>query len=331
MKSSPHFRDRQPDRRRESNRRRRTGRKKLFAKPDSVRERTGVNSRLSEAALREMRLELPEGPVLQAYSSLKRHDITTFLMNSSRVHTVFRSLLEGSGGGFEGPLNGLVLAYQDGINITGALAILPDRTWYIHALNIEALVEVIESVPEDLSPRKIEGESGMVEKAVKSLGMRGLTAEELVKCIHLEAPSRLSVHSTEGKHRLAKPTDITRLEEYASEFGLEVGESPNRDWRNLIAEKAIMLGIVEGTIASVAIRSASTIDRVLIEGVYTFKPFRHRGLARSLIATVAMQAVGRSQVTVSVVPISNEIMMGLLTDLGFHKSADYLVAKYKIP
>ena len=94
-------------------------------------------------------------------------------------------------------------------------------------------------------------------------------------------------------------------------------------------ENRILLGVVEGTIASVAVRGSQTLDHVLIDGVYTFKPYRRRGLAKRLVAALARQASGRKQVASTIVGTKNEPMLALLNELGFLVTADYLVVTSK--
>ncbi|HDS31134.1 MAG TPA: hypothetical protein ENN67_08840, partial [Firmicutes bacterium] len=96
-----------------------------------------------------------------------RQTVSTFLMNTARAHTVFRALMEGPDGGFQGPVDAIVLAYENGASCSAAVAVLPNRYWYLHGLNGVALAKIIDSVPRQLKPLKIHGEPDSVRRALE--------------------------------------------------------------------------------------------------------------------------------------------------------------------
>jgi predicted GNAT family acetyltransferase len=149
------------------------------------------------------------------------------------------------------------------------------------------------------------------------------------ECLHLELAPRKIPHSSGGHHRFAQTSDIPRLDQYLSEFAAELDEIPPHDWRTMIAENRILLSIQEGTVTSVAQRGPSTLDRMQIEGVFTFKPFRRRGLARNLVTALTRQAAGRGQDTSAIVGKDNKPMLSLLDALQFNKTTSYLIATFE--
>jgi len=257
-----------------------------------------------------------------------RSIVDTFLMNTSATHTAFRSLLQGSGGGFQGHMDSLVLARVEKDVCSAALAIVLLKKWLIHSANATALEELLEAVPEDLAPLRLEGEDKIVRRALENGAFRKPPLQPFHECVHFVREPRIIPHGPGGHHRLAGAPDIPRLEEYAAEYEAELGLAPPNDWDRLIVENRILLGVVEGTIASVAIRGAETLDHVVIEGVYTFKAFRRRGLAKKLVAALSHQAAGRGQTAAAVIAKDNKPGHALLEILQFHKTVDYLIVMF---
>ncbi len=275
-----------------------------------------------------MELDLPSGPVKQVYSPALRRVVDTFLMNTSQVQTEFRSVVQGRGGGFEEQCDAILLGYFKHDTCSAAMAILPNRKWLLHATDQADLRSMIRSVPEDIAPMRIGGEADIVRHAIEIRGSGRPTEIELREYAHLELSPQRVPHGSGGQHRLARSMDMRRLEEYVSEYESEVGDILDCDWDALVSDSRVLMAVVEGTIASFAVRAASTLDRILIKGVYTFKPFRRRGLAGSLVASLAHQAAGRGQATAAIVGVNNEPMLALLDSLRFRKTADYITAVY---
>jgi GNAT superfamily N-acetyltransferase len=278
--------------------------------------------------LRGFRLDVSDGSVVQVYSTGMRQTVSTFLMNTSRVHTVFRALLEGPDGGFQGPMDAIVLAGMDNGSCSAALAVLPNRNWYVHSLKRHGLKKAVDNIPREFKPLRLHGEPESVRYAIENSRLKSMKVKKTAEFLFYEMPMRMAPRPSVGQQRLARPTDLARLDEYVAEFGKEVSGEPHEQWREFMDENRIMLGIVEGTIASVAIRGALTIDRVQLEGVFTFKPFRRRGLARSLVAVLSRQASGNGRMAVSIVPSDNVPMISLLDSLGFNKTSDYVIVEY---
>jgi len=308
---------------------RKPGMKRIFPRDDSERSKRSVSTDDSDA-LKNVRLKLnPDGPELQVHSVRMRSSVDTFLMNTSRIHTEFRSLLQGINGGFQGEIDGLVIARIEEDLCSAALAIIQDNRWLLHSRNEKALIGLLDSIPRKYKPSNIEGETHVVEPAVEHARFKGKAPRLLRECIKLESSTNGLPHGPGGRHRLAQLTDIPRLEEYAVAFEKETGSSPWTDWENIITDKGILLGVYEGNVASVAVRGAKTLDQVLIEGVYTFPAFRRRGLAKRLVSALTQQATGKGQIAEIIVPKDNQAMLSLLENLHFMETSNYLVAKYK--
>jgi predicted GNAT family acetyltransferase len=257
----------------------------------------------------------------------------TFLMNTTPVLTAFRAFLEGPDGGYQGDLSGSAVAFIEGDKILAATAILNDNGWLLHATDKKALNRLLDTLLEKLIPVSIEGEAQTVIQALKHPRLSALPDIRTRQCVHLELTSKRIPRRTAGHHKFAQMSDIPRLEQYSSEYAAELGETPPDDWRTLTSENRILLGIQEGTIASVAQRGATTLDSVSIVGVYTFKPYRRRGMAEGLVAALARQAAGRDQVAGAIVGKDNAPMLALLEGLQFNKTTEYLVAAFgkKVP
>lgn len=309
-------------RRRGVQKRTKSGVRKFFPKdePDERSERRAFRTN-------ESRLTFPPGPVLHVHSPRMRSLADTFLRNTSLVHTEFSSILQGPDGGFQGEMSAVVVAYVDNDSCLAASAMLPDGKWLIHSINDEALSEMLEKIPPRFKPSRIEGEVQVVKQAIEHERFAKCKAKYTIECVHMETTGKIS-HNPGGLHRLARHSDILRLDQYAEEFETQKESMPRPNWEKLIAENRILLGIVEGTVASVAIRGPSTLDRVLIDGVYTFRSFRGRGLARRLVAALTQQAQGRGQTAAAIVGADNGPMIALLEELDFHKTADYLIAVF---
>jgi GNAT superfamily N-acetyltransferase len=222
----------------------------------------------------------------------------------------------------------VVVGYVDNDACSAVVAMLPDGKWLVHSINENSLHEMLDLIPPRFKPSRIEGEVQPVQQAIKHNRFKKRPVQYIIDCLHLETSGKIT-HNPGGLHRLARHSDIPRLNEYAGEFETQKESMPRPNWEMLISENRILLGIVEGTVASVAIRGPATLDRVLIDGVYTFRAFRGRGLAKKLVAALAQQAEGRNQTAAVVVGTKNKPMIALLEELDFHKTADYLIAVFE--
>jgi len=300
-----------------------SGVRKFFPK-----EETGEKPTQKAFRTNESRLTFPPGPVIQIHSTRMRSLVDTFLRNTSTVQTEFRAILQGPGGGFQGEMIAVVIGHIENDACSAAVAMLPDGKWLVHSINEISLTELLDRIPSRFKPLRIEGGVEPVKQAIQHARFEKRPAQYTIDCLHLETTGKIT-HNPGGLHRLARHSDIPRLDEYAGEFETMKESMPRPNWEMLISENRILLGIVEGTVASVAIRGPGTLDRVLIDGVYTFKSFRGRGLARKLVAALAQQAEGRNQTAAVVVGTKNKPMIALLEELDFHKTADYLIAVFE--
>lgn len=303
---------RQPERKR---RRAPSSGRKVFGHP----ERTGDESQSGGSS----KGSLPRS-IVQVRSPQVRRTVDTFLMNATPVQTAFRALLQGPERAYKGNLESTVTAFMDREACSAASAVSPDGAWRIHATDTTSLNRLLGG----LLPSRIEGEAEVVRKALEHPLLAGLPKPEFRAYNHLELTPRKIAQGPQGHHRAAQRNDIPRLERYAEEYKAETDEETRQDWETLIAEKRILLAVFEGTPASVAVRGAETLDRVTVEGVFTFRPFRRRGLARGLVAALARQAAGRGQSVSAIVPENNAPMLALLDKLRFTKTADYLIATF---
>jgi GNAT superfamily N-acetyltransferase len=258
-----------------------------------------------------------------------RRIVDTFLMNTTPVNTAFRAFLQGPDGGYQGDLKGAALVDYEHEKCLAMAAILPDRTWYVYSTEKPALMRLLDVALVKLRPRVIEGELSVVWQALEHPLLAANPGPRTQECVHLELAPRKIPHTPEGHHRFAQLGDIPRLEEYMVEYKAEVGELPPHDWKTMIAENRILLSIMEGTVASVAQRGPTTLDRMLIAAIFTFRPFRKRGLARNLVAALARQAAGRGQSTSTIAAKDNKATLALLDSLQFNKTAEYLKAVFE--
>jgi ribosomal protein S18 acetylase RimI-like enzyme len=247
-------------------------------------------------------------------------------MNTSQVHSAFRAFLQGPDGGYMGDLKGAAIAAIQNEKCLAVAAIFHDRTWLVHSTDKSALWRLLDVALAKLKPLRIEGEAEQVQIALAHPKLAKTKPVSIQECLHLELAQRKLPKGSAGHQRFANANDIPRLEEYCAEYEAELGGTLPREWRSLIAENRILLGIFEGTIAAVVQRGPSTLDRVQLEGLYTFKAFRRRGLAKSLIAALARQAAGRDQATSAIVGKDNAPMLELLRDLEFNVTAEYEIA-----
>ncbi len=300
--------------------------KKVFSHDESSENHRKKPYRADGNSLEDTRLALPPGPIIQVRSPRMRMLVDTFLRNTSTVHVAFSAMLQGTDGGFQGDMPGVVLAHVDRESCSAAAAFLPGEILLVHSNNPNALKLILDAIPDGLAPSRIEGESNTVRLALRHPWLAELPGPQSKDCVHLAMTRDEVRHGPGGHHRLARETDRPRLDEYAREYEKETGDVPPSDWNRLIGENRIFLGVVEGTIASVAIRGAETLDHVLIAGVYTFKAFRRRGLARKLVAAMAARAAGRGKSAAMIVGKDNMPMLALADELKFYKTADYTIA-----
>ncbi|MCX6647342.1 MAG: GNAT family N-acetyltransferase [bacterium] len=277
-----------------------------------------------------IRLDLPPGPVMQIHSTRMRSLVDTFIKNTSKVHTSFRGLLQGRDGGFQGDMDGTVIAHIVDDKCLAALAIVPDKRWYIHDNDAKTLTKLLDGLPRSLGkPHMVEGESPVIYDAVKHNFFKEPGVSHIKECVHLELEEMKVPYGPGGHNRLAQESDLPRLGDYYDEYDKETGNRPPYNLEKMIAEKRVLLCVVEGAIAAVAIRGSQTLDRVLIDGVYTFKPYRRRGLSRRLITALARQGSSRGQVASVIVGKKNDGALALLDSLGFIPTAEYLVVTMK--
>jgi GNAT superfamily N-acetyltransferase len=306
----------------------RTGVRKVFEHA-AQKEGSHFKTRTTDAIEKPLDLALPPGPVIQVFSPRMRRIVDTFLMNHAPAIVAFRAFLQGPDGGFQGDMSGAALVYYEQEKCLAALAVLNNRTWYIHSTEKKILSKLLDIVIGKLTPLRIEGAPDVVRQAIDKIKVPGNLAPEIRDCVHLELPPKRIPRGPGGHHRFAKLSDIPRLDQYLGEFQAELGDLPPHDWPALIAENRILLGMVEGNVAAVAQRGPSTYDRMLIEGMYTFRPYRRRGLAKNLVAALAGYASGKDLTTSVIVGKENRPILALLEALQFHKTSDYLVAIYQ--
>jgi GNAT superfamily N-acetyltransferase len=303
---------------------RKNGKKKVFP-----RDETGKNSKVAVSetvrTLDRMDLNLPIGPEIQVHSLRMRNSVDTFLKNTSTVHTAFRSLLQGLDGGYQDDMDSLVIARVEDEACVAALAIVPGYRWYIHSLEKTALDNFLSAIPKNLKVKRLEGETKVLHTALEHKFFASIKPELIHDCYQLELVPKGTQHGPGGLHRLGQASDIPRLEEYAVEYEAELGLAPPAEWDRLIPEKRILLGVIEGTVASVAVRGPDTLDHMMVEGVYTFKAFRRRGLARKLVSGLVRQAAGKGLVATALVGKNNKPMLDLLDTLQFLKTTDYQI------
>jgi len=303
------------------------GNKKVFPREAGSSNGTSVVSNNSDSLAFTM-LSLPIGPVIQIHSPRMRNSVDTFLKNTSHAHTVIRSILQGPDGGFQGDMDAIILGLVEKDICSAVLAIRHGRRWFVHSRNNQALEQLITSVPRGYRPSGLEGHSDVVQEALHFKPVSKNKPKQTREYVHYSMAPRIIPMGAGGHNRLAQTSDITRLEEYAENLNNEVGVTLLDKWDSMIAENRIMLGVVEGTVASVAIRAAETIDQILIDGIYTFKPFRRRGMASRLIATMARQAAGRGQSSGVIVRANNAQMIKLLEKLEFQRDTDYTIVTF---
>ena len=309
---------------------RKPGKKKVFEHPEPGDGSGRHSVRVEDNQPGHIRLDLPSGPVMQVHSTRMRSLVDTFIKNTSKAHTAFRGLLQGRDGGFQGDMYGTVIAHIDGEKCLAALAIVPDNRWFIHDNDAQTLLKLLNGLPSSLpKPAIIEGESAVIQDAIKHNFFKVPGVKHIKECMHLELEEMKVQFGPGGHHRLGQESDIPRLEEYYEEYEAEIGNRPPFNLEKMIAEKRILLCVIEGAVAAVIIRGSQTLDRVLIDGVYTFKPYRRRGLARRLITALARQASSRGQVASVITGKKNKSALDLLDSLGFLPTADYLVVTLK--
>jgi GNAT superfamily N-acetyltransferase len=319
---------RKSDKSKHPDRPKKNGVKKVFP-----RDETGKNTKVAVSegvrTLDRVNLNLPIGPEVQVHSVRLRTSVDTFLKNTSTVHTGFRSLLQGPDGGFQGDMNSLVIARIEDEACVAALAIVPDDRWFIHSLSRETMDKFLSAIPKKLKPARMEGEKKVLNTVLQHKLFATRKIELVHECYLMELEPKGTQHGPGGHHRLAQQADIPRLEEYSVEYEAEIGLAPPSDWDSLLDEKRIMLGVYEGTIASVAVRGPETFDHLMIEGIYTFQPFRRRGLARRLVSALTRQAAGKGLTATAVVGKNNKPMLELLDTLQFLKTSDYQIILFK--
>lgn len=309
---------------------RKPGVKKVFTRTDTGEASGRHTVRVEDDQPGHIRLDLPPGPVMQIHSARMRSIVDTFIKNTSKTHTSFRGLLQGRDGGFQGDMDGTVIAHIVDDKCLAALAVVPDKRWYIHDNDARILVKLLDGLPKALlKPHYVEGESAVILDAVKHCFFGEPGVDHIKECVHLELEEMKGPYGPGGHHRLAQESDFPRLEEYYDEYEAEIGNRPPFNLEKMIVEKRILLCVVEGAVAAAIIRGSQTLDRVLIDGVYTFKPYRKRGLARTLITALARQASSRGQVASVIVGKKNSGALALLDSLGFLPTADYLVVTMK--
>lgn len=307
------------------------GRRKIIASAKSgsnyrYKDKGSGSDRRIEGQAIQSSYPLPAGPVVQVIYPEHRLLTDRFLMNTTRVLTSFRAILQGPDGGHHGSLEASIFAWIKDDSCLAALAVKPDNTWLIHAIDHSACRELVTCVAKLIFPGRIEGEPYIVKEVLDNPVFDKSINPSIHQYLHLELeyPQRLKEPS--GQMRFAVVKDINRLEQYCEEYKRETGENPPCDWRRLIAEKRILIVITEGTQASIIQRGATTIDRLQIEGLFTYKPFRRRGYASNLVSTLVQQARGRGCIVSAIVKTNNTPALSLLKKLGFAITSEYSVA-----
>jgi len=303
------------------------GSKKIFPRETDSTNGSSVVSNNSDS-LAFTSVKLSPGPVIQIHSPRMRNAVDTFLKNTSHSHTVIRSILQGPNGGFQGDMNAIILGLVDKDICSAVLAITHGKRWFVHSRNTQSLETLLAAVPRGYKPLIVEGHEDIAAGALKFKPLSKMKTRKIRPYIYYSMAPRIIPVGPGGHSRLARTADIPRLEEYAENLESEVGVFLLEDWEKMISENRIMLGVVEGTVASVAIRAAQTIDQILIDGIYTFKPFRRRGMATRLIAALTRQAAGRGQASGVIVGKDNTPLIELLEKLEFQRDSDYQIVVF---
>lgn len=286
-------------------------------------ERKVIEHDLSSISVEGEKLIRIESPRYRTY-------IDTFLKNTSRCSTAFRSALQGADGNFLEACDGVIFAEMDGFSPVSAIIINPDLSSFVHAIKPESIKNLLNSIIEPVKIRSIEGEKSIIESAMETQFIESLEVSRTDYYTCYEFSSGNIEESKGSKQRLATLDDCDKLDNYFSFYTSEVSaDLIPPDWRQLTDEKRVLFEIHEGNVASVIIKKHELVDQIFIDGLFTFPSYRKRGFATRLISTVLAQAIGKKKTVIGLVPNQNLTTIKLVEKLGFRKIAEYSRVSFK--
>lgn len=152
-----------------------------------------------------------------------------------------------------------------------------------HATEPGAGAELLAWALREAPPRKVLAPYDPLTQSLERAGLTGRVVRDHRE-LYLRLPLGGLAVEPDGNYRLARESDIPRLDEYNRLYNRERRTAWSRDWRDAVAAGAVYVREQGGVIASCLIRGAIMPPLASFGGTFTFPEFRGRGEATMLVA-----------------------------------------------
>lgn len=200
---------------------------------------------------------------------------------------VVRAMARGAPGSFEWRAYAATARGPDpaGTERAAAAYVLNHRTGYsmFHATDPEAGAALLAWALNEAPPRKVLATYDPLAQSLERAGLARRVRRDHRE-LYLRLPWGGLAVAPDGNYRLARESDIPRLDEYNRLYNEERQTDWSRDWHEAIAARAVYVRERDGVIASCLIRGAIIPPLASFGGTFTFPEFRGRGEATMLVA-----------------------------------------------
>lgn len=122
---------------------------------------------------------------------------------------------------------------------------------------------------------------------------------------------------SEAQGRLAKLSDIARLNEYQHQYNKERSVNETPDWASLVQQQKIIVLEADQQIVSIVRLGIETDRLVSIGGTYTFPAYRRKGFAERILKFAVNRIVATGRVAHLIVDVDNTPAVTLYRQMGF--------------
>jgi len=155
--------------------------------------------------------------------------------------------------------------------------------WSVRMEDPEAGAALLAWALNEAPPRKVLATYDPLAQSLERAGLARRVRRDHRE-LYLRLPWGGLAVAPDGNYRLARESDIPRLDEYNRLYNEERQTDWSRDWHEAIAARAVYVRERDGVIASCLIRGAIIPPLASFGGTFTFPEFRGRGEATMLVA-----------------------------------------------